>query len=548
MWFYRCRLGLECQASWLPYVCFLALCLLGCGGSGGSGESASSGFVVAQVPIDWAQRARGIGGPESALSAVVTIKAAGTGQKDVTLEVDRATTPAAYSKTYPMPSQSSVGLHAVTVTFYAQAGGAGSVVGSETPELEVMGNGMLAKDDGTPLGSIQAVGTVASVQVTVASVTVGQVEAVSVSAFDANNDLVMVSPGSIFLAVTPGTGSASIKSDGELLGATAGSASVTATIDGIASPSVPFGINPAQLSAYSLAVPVNHLVYDTQTGHLWATETNVFAVLEIDPVARTVAHSIPLSASPTCLAISDDGSALYVGQQGVASVLKIDPVKRVVASTIPLSFGAGSQNLAATSIAIQPGNDDVIAVCQQVTTSSTYEGGVIYNNGTRETGSFGINLGGSLQFASSSVLLGSDYDDIVEGTVSANGVTTTHQFNNFGGPMTLAGGNIYLWGGQVVSQSTGELLGTLSDGSSPFPDFLATAYDPAESKAAQLISGYPTKTYLTLFDLSSYKELLTYTVNNSIVSKVDDICRWNGNNLAYTDGNSIYFLYSVPGL
>jgi len=310
--------------------CFAVLCVVGCGGAGAVSRASTSGqYVKVQVPIQWAQRARDIGGPESALSVVVTIQGAGQGGVDVTMAADRLSSPAAYSQTYQTSLLASMGVHPVAITFYAQAGGTGSVVGVASAQLDVLSGGVLAMANGSPLNSLATSGTVASVTLAKPTAYVGQATSLGVSAYDSNRNLVVVSPGSISYTLTANTGSATINSNGQLVGATVGTATLTAWIDGVSSSSVLFQVNPPTLSVTQMNQAVTQMVLDQQTGHLWASvpewDPNYpNSVIEIDPAAEKVLTSIPVGSEPGALAISSDGTTLYVGLNGAELISKVD--------------------------------------------------------------------------------------------------------------------------------------------------------------------------------------------------------------------------------
>jgi outer membrane protein assembly factor BamB len=201
--------------------------LCGCGGSG----SGTSRTTPVKVDIQWAARSRVLSGPSSSLSAVVTLKQAGTSGGDFSFTVNRLTGPAAYTGSYTSATAARVGTWDLSAQFFAQADGAGSLVGTVAARVTIAG-------DGSGIPDIATVGTVASVEVPPSqSVNVGETKNLAFIAKGTNGTVLALSPGSAFFNVVTGSDKLGI-SNGQVQGLAFGSATVTATVDGKSSSAV----------------------------------------------------------------------------------------------------------------------------------------------------------------------------------------------------------------------------------------------------------------------------------------------------------------------
>ena len=209
----------------------------GCGSGGGSkGDTATTRSLTPVLSINWAARSRSASGrdvtaPVSALSASITVT--GTGGSTVSYNQDRPAGAEAITQNYPAPTPITVQDNpTVSVTFYSTQGGAGSsgsVVATATATVPIQDDGTLAT-------------TITNVQSRIASVTVapnqsvqtGQQAFLSYGATNTSGQIVALSPGSAFFAVTSGASALSVT--GEVVsGIAGGTGAVTATVDGVVS-------------------------------------------------------------------------------------------------------------------------------------------------------------------------------------------------------------------------------------------------------------------------------------------------------------------------
>src|ERR1051326_7719172 len=169
--------------------------LTGCGGGGSSNSSstvnnASGKSALVTLSIIWGARSRVVYGPNSALSGVLTLKGAKPGGGDFTFSFDRNDpTLSSYTQTYTTPSPALVGTWPATVTFHANPGGQGSVVGIAQKQVVIA-------EQGANIGDIATSGTVVSITAPdPQNFESGQPADLMFTALDAAGHAVAVTPG-----------------------------------------------------------------------------------------------------------------------------------------------------------------------------------------------------------------------------------------------------------------------------------------------------------------------------------------------------------------
>jgi hypothetical protein len=111
-------------------------------------------------------------------------------------------------------------------------------------------------------------------------------------------------------------------------GATLGDAALS--VDGAPSPdAAPPDTRPAYEETRSLAISARHLVADVARGRLYATvggtaANNPNSLVVIDPRQPSIIKAVPVGSEPGVMALSDDGSTLWVGIDGAYAIRRID--------------------------------------------------------------------------------------------------------------------------------------------------------------------------------------------------------------------------------
>ncbi len=133
-------------------------------------------------------------------------------------------------------------------------------------------------------------------------------------------------------------------------------------------------------------IDARDFVYDSVSARIYASVPASGgamgnSVVPIDPLDGSTGTPIFVGSEPRRLAISDDGSFLYVSLDGLSQVRRID----MHTLTAEIQFGLGSDSFLGPfqvdDIEVQPGNPRVIAVSRKNPGFSPRHGGVaIFDN------------------------------------------------------------------------------------------------------------------------------------------------------------------------
>ena len=192
------------------------------------------------------------------------------------------------------------------------------------------------------------------------------------------------------------------------------------------------GTTAPQVYTTFISIANNDIVYNSADGLLYAsvpaTAPGVLgnAVVGIDPYTGTIARQIQVGTTPNKLALSTDGTQLFVGIDGAGAVAQINLATGKVVNQFALGGGPGMYNAPYTAayLAAVPGLPNSVAVA----TTGQYSNGssvAIFDSGVARTGG-SISVGeGPLSFGSSASTLyvGSSY--VYALTVGSTGITSS---------------------------------------------------------------------------------------------------------------------------
>ena len=179
--------------------------------------------------IAWPDLTRAIEAPASALSATVTVSNGAAMGGDLVASVDRNAGTAGYTQEYASASPGRTGTFPMTIRFYDQAAGSGSVVGVGQATVTIAANG-------SGIGNIAIANTITSVTVPAGqTVPFGGEAQLLFTARDANNAIVAVTPGSGHWELVGTTQAFSLTADGAATALLSGTGEVRVTVDGITS-------------------------------------------------------------------------------------------------------------------------------------------------------------------------------------------------------------------------------------------------------------------------------------------------------------------------
>jgi len=234
-------------------------------------------------------------------------------------------------------------------------------------------------------------------------------------------------------------------------------------------------------AAFSITLATNDLVYNPVDGYIYASvpsreglDGNSVAL--IDPVSGAVGPIIPVGSEPGKLALSADGSYLYVALDGSAEVVRLDLLPAL--PVVDLRFSLGSDltygPYYVDDMAVLPGDPFAVAVSRKLLGVTPRHAGVaVYDDGVMRTtvtpditGSTVITFAGSL-----ATLYGYNNETSPFGfyrmAIDASGVTvtdtTTGLISGAGVDIASDGTYIYATSGQVLDPrpATPSLVATI---------------------------------------------------------------------------------------
>jgi trimeric autotransporter adhesin len=338
-----------------------------------------------------------------------------------------------------------------------------------------------------------------------------------------------------------------------------GSGTITATIPA-ASLTVPGNVNvtvttPAPGGGTSSAEPftvylpitANDIVFNMSDGLLYASTpatgagTSGNSVVGIDPTTGNVTRQIWVGSNPNKLALSSDGTQLFVGLDGAASVAQVNLTQGKVVNQFSLGGGEGVYNppMTALYLAAVPGSPNSLAVATQGGIGGSSAGITIYDSGVARANSWSSGEG-PMSFGSSAsilyVLTGSTVEQLTVGSTGVTAATALATFTQQVNWLQYDKGNLYLSSGQVLNASNGALQGTFYSSSST-PASGPIVSDSSLGRAYVATPSYASNGDTVLaFDESSFNLLGSIVVNGAgesgYGSSFEKIVRWGQNGLA----------------
>lgn len=319
--------------------------------------------------------------------------------------------------------------------------------------------------------------------------------------------------------------------------------------------------------AFTVFLPIsnNDIVYNAVDGLLYASIPVVGAgsggntIAGIDPATGSVIRQIQVGSNPNKLALSTDGTQLFVGVDGAAAVAQVDLTKGAVVNQFSLGGGPGIYNppYTASYLAAVPGLPNSVAVASQ----GSFLGGTgvtIYDSGVaRANSSSGVGEG-PLSFGSSASTLYMAGSGIEQLTIDSTGVSATttlaspnYQINS----IQYDSGRIYLSNGQVLNASTGALLGTFYSTASNAVNGPAVS-DSTLGRAFFGTTSVSSAGQVLAFDESSFNAIGNIPVNDvgtqGYPTNFQKIVRWGQNGLALSAQFSAFaqtnqiFVFQLP--
>jgi trimeric autotransporter adhesin len=313
-----------------------------------------------------------------------------------------------------------------------------------------------------------------------------------------------------------------------------------------------------------VAIPNNSMVYDPANGLFYVSVPSSAgppygnSVVSVDPETGALGTPIPVGSEPDQLAISSDGTMLWVGLDGASAVRQVN----LATGTAGLQFSLGGNGglyeypPKALALAALPGSPNSVVVATQ--TSFTYEGTVaIFDSGVLRGTAAAITVQGIFY----ALLANGSKNEIYAG----GGAYQTYTYNSAGltplatGPsgftyassslgMQIAGGTLYTDFGQAFDAESGALLGTFyasgttaADGPTVADTSLGLAFILDDSSPY----AYESYNQIQTFELSNYTATgNTIPVGVPSSTGGSNLSRWGTNGLAFRTSVGVFSLRS----
>jgi alpha-tubulin suppressor-like RCC1 family protein/DNA-binding beta-propeller fold protein YncE len=222
------------------------------------------------------------------------------------------------------------------------------------------------------------------------------------------------------------------------------------------------------ISAYRMAYDESReLLYVTSGGQ---SQTYPNRLLAVHPKTGEVLKSIQIGQGPGPLALSEDRSRLFVGIQGTGQVKQVDLASFAVIKTFSLG---NSPFVAATDIAVMPGDRDTVAVTLHEAGSLDWKEGVaLYRNGVQIGPRTSVQMDPQyLAFGDAGHLYGVDSSgNFWRMSVDDSGIhlePNSRVLMPNTADLTITGGIAYSTRGDSVDPVAGQLLGRFDAGTNP---------------------------------------------------------------------------------
>jgi len=312
---------------------------------------------------------------------------------------------------------------------------------------------------------------------------------------------------------------------------------------------------PGELREVNLTT--NDLVIDPVTQTIFASVPSSVSpsgnsLTPIDPVTGVTGTPVTVGSEPGKLAISDDGSSIYVSLDGANAVRRFDVVSR----TPGLQFSLGNDMFGGPTrvedLAVAPGQPNTLAVARQRTNGTPKHAGVVvYDNGIPRT-VMTPDLTGSnaIEFSRSpEILYGQNTESSEDGfRRMAVGPCGLFIFNKVEklifGDFRFDEGLVFARSGRVVDPETMTIRGTFAL-APPLVSVNPQAIAPeVKARRVYFIVSEGGSTFLRVYDSKTFLRLGELRLP-SITDSVTSLVRWGGNGLAFRTASRVYLLQNA---
>ena len=498
----------------------LPLLLAGCGGSNSKSGSSDYKFdenatVGPRVTIAWPARARDFAAPGYATAARIVFPSAGENGTDFSTVVTRPQGTDAVVQTY----QTDVGIHPgrrlLRVDFLADATSS-VVLATAAVNVQVRNDGTIRTNDGKALGTVAYGTRIASLYLNDSTpdgedivAEVGLATTLFVTAQNDAGAYVAFPTDSVSFAVATGGDRLRADAGGTVTGLAEGVATVVASVDGVKSAPLSVNVLPAPLPSRSVSIVTSDLAVDSVRNRVFVTVPQENVLRTIDGATGAVGASIEVGADPNVLALSDDGSRLYVGLRGTFQIRSLDLATDTLGAPFSSSVGEYGTTYA-LGIDVQPGRPGTIAVIAQSPDAVRSLGPIVFDEGVARPNAGDFSTGDRPYWGSPNLL----YAYGLSGgayvfAVDEQGATRTSFLSGSAdtGLLVRSGTRAYSQGGGIFDAVTLERIGTfpLASSSSTGSPSSPPVIDPV-AKRAYFLTFAGRTARLRVFDTESLLE------------------------------------------
>lgn len=327
---------------------------------------------------------------------------------------------------------------------------------------------------------------------------------------------------------SPGTGSVTVHTPG---GGT--SAALQLTIR---------AVGPATLTtSLTVALAAQDLAYSSRDNVIYAAlgataGARANTVVAISPHTGEVTGSVSLGGNPSKLALSDDGTTLWVAMEGTGQVRRL----ALPGLTPGTAFSLGTER--AEDMEVMPGRPGTVAIAlRNQCCSPSHEGVAIYDDGVRRsqatpghTGANQIVFGESASVLYGMSTAGGGFYTMAVGPGGVE-MTRASGIQREGWTMEYGGGRVYTSLGGIVDGGRHELVGDVAFQAQGF----ALALDVATGRAFYARDAFQETTKIRVFDINTFQVLGEVTPGSGYIRR---LIRWGTDGLALADETTIRIL------
>jgi hypothetical protein len=300
-------------------------------------------------------------------------------------------------------------------------------------------------------------------------------------------------------------------------------------------------VGPATITdSMTIPLPVRDLVYDPRTDRIYASMgaspegEHGSTVVAINPHTGAITDSVVVGEGAGELALSDDGSALWVAVDGAGLVRRIS----LPAFTLGMSFSTGEERV--DDMAVMPGRPGTVVIAlMRLCCTPRHAGVAVYDNGVQRPRTTSEHAGSSvIAFGeSASVLYGQgEYGGFWTMEVDGEGVSVVRAtgLSSTGYHLQYANGRVYNSTGGVIDAARHQLVGSVAGGQ------YSVAVDASLGRAfyANAESGV-----VRVYDLNTFQLLGQVDVEDGFTWT---LIRWGTDGLALAGVNSTLRIFRTP--